>query len=342
MRGYIGQYESAGAAIYAELERGQLLWIGVADRSAGIVDDLVLGFDGLVVGHQFKTAKFPGTFTVETIFTGADGLLKPLVKAWRGLRKNDPGSRVEIRLVVNDYPSVNDKPGGTAPAHSAAFLDEFERFSNRSLQEWRASSWSRLIETLRQASGLDDDDFEQFLHALRVLHGAAADFVQFHKLSPEQARLAAEIAMVLPKLVTDVRDKDRWSREELLQELGWRDPAKTRHLHRFPVGAYAQRNRDTELSLIQALRAVDQGYVALVGPPGRASPHYYRWRCLPSPMFGSCAIWLSCQAQRRGWGEGRPMTSWKMLQHRCATEACWVCASGMIPNMKGVSSLVRS
>ena len=50
MRGYMGQYERAGAAIYAELERGQLEWIGVADRSAGIVDDLVLGFNGLIVG----------------------------------------------------------------------------------------------------------------------------------------------------------------------------------------------------------------------------------------------------------------------------------------------------
>ncbi|QBE64917.1 ATP-binding protein [Pseudoduganella lutea] len=268
MRGYMGQYERAGAAIYAELERGQLLWIGIADRSAGIVDDLVLGFDGLVVGHQFKTAKFPGTFTVGTLFTGSDGLLQPLVNAWKCLREAAQGSRVEIRLIVNDYPSTNDKPGDATPAHSAAFLDEFERFNKRSLHEWRTSSWSRLIELLYKASGLNNDDFEQFLHALRVIHGAAADFVHFHKLSTEQARLAAEIANALPRLVADPRDKDRWSREELLRELGWTDPAKTRYLHRFPVGIYVQRNRETELSLLQALRAVDQGYVALVGPPG--------------------------------------------------------------------------
>ncbi|MDL1951213.1 hypothetical protein FBQ97_15550, partial [Acidobacteria bacterium ACD] len=79
---------------------------------------------------------------------------------------------------------------------------------------------------------------------------------------------AAEIARILPKLVTDIRDKDRWSREELLRELGWRDPTKTLHIHRFPVGAYVQRNRDTEITLLAALRAVDQGYLSLVGPPG--------------------------------------------------------------------------
>lgn len=268
LRGYIGQYEKAGAAIYAALERDQLRWVGVADRSAGIADDLVLGFDGLVVGHQFKTSKFPGTFTVETIFTGADGLLKPLIHAWQCLSKDNPDARVEIRLVVNDIPSVNDKHGDATPPHSAAFLDEFERFPNRSLEEWRLSGWSRLVDLLQRASGLNEAEFERFLHSLRVVHGAAADFVQSHKLSAEQSRLASEIARALPKLVTDVRDKDRWSRDELLRELEWRDPTKTLHIHRFPVGAYVQRNRDTEISLLEALRAVDQGYLSLIGPPG--------------------------------------------------------------------------
>lgn len=268
LRGYVAQYEKAGAAIYAALERDQLRWVGVADRSAGIADDLVLGFDGLVVGHQFKTSKFPGTFTVETIFTGSDGLLKPLIHAWQCLSKSNPDARVEIRLVVNDIPSVNDKPGDTPPSHSAAFLDEYERFPDRSLQEWRASGWGRLVDLLQRASGLNEAEFERFLQHLRVVHGAAADFVQFHKLSAEQSRLASEITRTLPKLVTDARDKDRWSRDELLQELGWRDPAKTLHIHRFPVGTYVQRNRDTEISLLEVLHAVDQGYLALIGPPG--------------------------------------------------------------------------
>jgi hypothetical protein len=268
LRGYVGQYERAGAAIYAALERGELLWIGVADRNAGIADDLVLGFDGLVVGHQFKTSKFPGTFTVGTLLTGANGLLKPLVHAWQCLRKDNPGNHVEIRLVVNDYPSTTDKPGDGSPPHSAAFLEEFQQHANRSLTDWYTPEWSRLIDHLRREAGLGDDDFEQFLHSLRVVCGAAADFIQSHKLNAEQARQASEIASVLPKLVADARDQDRWTRDELLRELGWRDPAKTLLIHRFPVGAYVQRNRDTEVKLLAALHAADQGYVSLIGPPG--------------------------------------------------------------------------
>jgi len=267
IRGYVGQYERAGAAIYAALERDELLWIGVADRNAGIADDLVLGFDGSVVGHQFKTSKFPSTFTVETLFTGANGLLTPLIHAWQCLRKDNPGSRVEIRLIVNDFPSITDKPGDGTPAHSAAFLEELRQHPSRSLEDWYTPEWSRLVDHLRREAGLSDGDFEQFLHCLRVMCGAAADFIQSHKLNAEQARQAFEIASVLPKLVADARDKDKWTRDELLRELGWRDPAKTLLIHRFPVGAYVQRNRDTELKLLAALHAADQGYVSLTGLP---------------------------------------------------------------------------
>ncbi len=268
IRGYVGQYERAGAAIYVALEREHLRWVGLADRSAGIADDLVLGFEGLVVGHQFKTSRFPAPFTVETMLTGANGLLKPLIHAWQCLKAANPSDRVEIRLVVNDYPSVNDKCGSTDSLHSAAFLEQLQRFPDRSLQEWRLNGWSRLVDILLSTSGLDEDEFERFFQNLRVVYGAAADLIQSHKLGTEQARLASEIAKVLPKLVSDVRNKDRWSREELLHELGWRDPDKAFHIHRFPVGAYVQRNLETESALLAASRDIKQGYLSLIGPPG--------------------------------------------------------------------------
>lgn len=55
-----------------------------------------------------------------------------------------------------------------------------------------APEWSRLINHLRREAGLDEDEFEQFLHSLRVVCGAAADFIQSHKLSAEQARQASD------------------------------------------------------------------------------------------------------------------------------------------------------
>jgi hypothetical protein len=267
-RGYGRQYESAAAAIYAALDNGELVWVGLADRTAGIADDVVLGLRDRVVGHQFKASQFPEKFNLSTLLTGPNGLIRPLVEAWKALKAANADSKIEIRLVTNDYPSTRDAIGDMQPGHSAAFLAEFELYSDRSLVEWRATGWNSFIDSLHQASGLKEVDFEQFLKGFRLLHGSAADFIQLHRLSPEAARLARQIAGLLPRLVADPRDKDRWTRSELLHELKWRDSAITRHEHRFPVGAYVQRNVYTEEALRESIRAAQRGYVSLVGPPG--------------------------------------------------------------------------
>jgi hypothetical protein len=244
-RGYGRQYQSAAAAIYAAIDRGDLAWVGLADRTAGIADDVVLGFPGRVIGHQFKTSQFPGRFTLRTLLLGASGLLKPLADAWQSLTSANPGDTIEIRLVTNDYPSNNDSLGTGPSDHSAAFLAEFDQHPARTLAEWRQTRWQTFIDDLRRASGLDETTFGRFLTTFRLLQGPAADFVQLHRLSTEGARLTKEIAAMLPQLVADPRDKDRWTRAELLRELRWRDSTLTRHHHLFPVGAHIQRNAET-------------------------------------------------------------------------------------------------
>lgn len=267
-RGYSRQYESSAAAIYAALERGELEWVGLADPAAGIADDLLLGAGGCVVGHQFKSSQFPGTFRLGTLLLGAEGLLQPLVVAWRSLKQQYPDKAVEICLVTNDYPSTSDALIGGTPGHSAAFLGERAVNPKRTLSEWRATKWQPFIDRLSAASGLDESSFETFLHEFQLLHGPAADFVQSHRLPPEAARLVAEIAKILPQLIADPRNKHRWTRAELLHELGWRDSAIPRHAHQFPVGTYVQRNIETENELRKAVRGANSGYISLVGPPG--------------------------------------------------------------------------
>ena len=153
-RGYVRQYESASAAIYAALDRNDLLWVGLADRSAGIADDLVLGFAGQVIGHQFKTSQFPNRFTLKTLLMGTNGLLKPLADAWQSLKSAYPNETIEIRLVTNDIPSTDDSVGSNPADHSAAFLAEFECHSGRKLIEWRSTHWEDFINNLCQLRAL--------------------------------------------------------------------------------------------------------------------------------------------------------------------------------------------
>lgn len=267
-RGYVAQYQLSAAAIYAGLDRGDLLWIGLADRTVGIADDVVLGFINRIVGHQFKVSKFPDRFRLRTLLLGESGLFKPLAEAWQSLRQAHPNEPVEIRLVTNDYPSTTDDLGAEAAGHSAAFLREFELHSHRTLAEWRATSWQPFVDALCEASRFNEPSFEKFLQSFKLLHGEAANFVQSHRLPPQSARLVDDIAKLLPRLVADPRDKDRWTRAELLHELGWRDSANTLHVHRFPLGAHVQRNVETENALRKAIQDSINGYVSLVGPPG--------------------------------------------------------------------------
>ncbi|MDN7894325.1 ATP-binding protein [Burkholderia cepacia] len=184
------------------------------------------------------------------------------------MKRSNPGQLIEIRFVTNDYPSTTDKLTELDGTHSASFLSEFGTYQGRTLGQWRATSWKPWVDELYGASGLGEQEFDIFLRSLKILYGSAADFVQAHRLNPEGARLAGEIAALLPRLVADARDKDRWSRAELLHELGWRDSAVARHIHQFPVGAYVQRNVNTEHALRDAMRQHTRGYVSLVGPPG--------------------------------------------------------------------------
>ncbi|NMZ15029.1 ATP-binding protein [Pseudomonas proteolytica] len=267
-RGFVQQYQSGAAAIYAALDKDQLNWVGLADRSAGIADDLVLGLPGKAVGHQFKTSTFPKAFQIEALLLGAEGMLLKLVTAWTSLRQSHGEALTEVRFVTNDIPTTNDHLLSDKDDHSAAFLREFELYHSRTLSEWKATRWQPFIDKLAAASKLPVADFETFLHAVHFLTGSAADFILRHRLSSESLKLVQQIASKLPDLVADRRNKDRWSRAELLAELGWKDRFIVHRPHQFPIGEHVQRNRKTEQQLLECIDRLDHGYLALVGPPG--------------------------------------------------------------------------
>lgn len=267
-RGYVRQYQAAAAAIWDALDRDELVWVGLADRRAGIADDVVLGFRDRVVGHQFKTSKYAGTFTLRTLFLGSDGLFEPLVQSWLQLAEDFPDETVELRLVTSDYPSKNDALIEGGEGHTAAFLRDLEEQQQGDLATLRASKWKPWVDELEAKSGLSTEAFDAFLTGLRLFWGPRADFLHAYRLSPAAAEEAQKIAGLLPSLVADARDRDRWSRQSLLDELGWRDTFAIRRPHQFPIGLHVQRNVSTEQDLANALRSASSGYVALIGPPG--------------------------------------------------------------------------
>lgn len=265
-RGYTRQYDAAAAAIYHGLDRGDLRWVGLADRRAGIADDIVLGYDDGVVGHQFKTSREPGTFRIRTLLTGASGLLRGLVVAWDKLRGSCPDQHVCIRVVVSDAPADNDDVGGGAGS-TRQFVAHWQVHPLWSIAEWRASPWWPIVDHLWTSSGLAEPEFEEFLRHLELIHGEQADFATRYGITAQSRPQVDRIAQRLPTLVARVPEQDRWTREEFLGEMGWRD-TETLHRHQFPIGIGVQRNPASEDQLRRVLTASPSGYISLVGPPG--------------------------------------------------------------------------
>ena len=269
MRGYVAQYRNSAAAIYDALSRDDLVWVGLADRGAGIADDVVLGLKGRVVGHQFKASQYPEPFRLDTLFFGASGLFAPLVESWRLLVATYPDETVEIRLVTDDYPSTSGKLVASYPlSHTAAFLNALDAHQADDIAGLRASLWAPWIDRLERESGLPTAEFERFLSALRVLSGSRADFLRAYRIGRVAAEEVGQIADRLPSMVADRRGRDQWTRQEFLEALGWPDSFGQRRSHRFPLGRHVQRNVATEQDLAQVIAATTQGYVAVIGPPG--------------------------------------------------------------------------
>ncbi|CBA17086.1 hypothetical protein XACN24_12765 [Xanthomonas albilineans] len=265
MRGYTRQYAAAAAAIYHGLHHGDLRWVGLADRRAGIADDVVLGYEEEVIGHQFKSSRDPGPFRIATLLNGPSGLLPGLVHAWQDLKTSCPDMRIRLRVVVADTPSDTDRlsNGGT----TRQFITEWQAHPKRSLAQWRATPWCAFLDGLQTASGLSEDEFGAFFHHLELVHGDQQDFAVRYGITSQTQPQVDLIANRLPQLVAQVPERERWTRAEFLQEMGWRDN-EPRHRHQFPVGVAVQRNPNSEADLQQAVRANVSGYLSLVGPPG--------------------------------------------------------------------------
>src|SRR5215831_1494457 len=88
-RGYVPQYDFAAYAVHKAIADGTLQWVGLADRSAGNFDDLVLGLSERVIAHQIKTSSKPKKFSLRTLMLGSNALLASLVAVWKNLKDKE-------------------------------------------------------------------------------------------------------------------------------------------------------------------------------------------------------------------------------------------------------------
>ncbi|HMH04880.1 MAG TPA: hypothetical protein VK556_11830, partial [Candidatus Udaeobacter sp.] len=286
MRGYVPQYEFAARLIYDGLVSGKLQWVGLADRTAGAFDDVVLGLQDRVVGYQVKSSREPEPFRCRDLLLGARGLLDRFVETSIKLRAAYPGKIIQIAFVTDNFPSTADNLGAEAagPISSAAFLRLHDARGNQwSLEEWRSSPFQKFIDELLKASGLSDEEFSALWKGVVFQVGGTHRYPGGHATTPFDDRRLADLSALLPRLVADRADRDRWTAEELLDRLRWPGPFNLRHEHAFPVDSLVQSNPTTEGHLKIAFDQALSGYVSLVGPPGSGKSTLLQAGLLPIP-----------------------------------------------------------
>ena len=232
-------------------------------------DDLVLGIAGQVIGHQYKSSTKPKAIGVRRLLLGADKAISDCAKSFKSLVDAYPGKHVTVRYVTSHFASVGDKGQfGVKDRDSKDFFRTKDQHPDWSLADWRASIWQPIIDELVDASSICEDDFERFFHRFTIEFGAPPTIDLNFNLDLAARDQVVELARAIGDLVGRDDGKTSWTRQELLDELGWRDRFQLFNEHRFPLGAHVQSNERSEADLEAALNNTSSGYICLLGSPG--------------------------------------------------------------------------
>lgn len=268
-RGFGPQYRMAASLIYDQLAAGQLRWIGVAHREAGKFDDLVLGLRDRVIGLQVKTSQSPSPFRLADLLLGAEKLWPSIVVGLERMATLDPPRPAAVIYACDDPPSVKDQVGDTPGSCSADLLDLHARHAaDWTLADWDTTPFGQFVRGLQEDAGLADDTFLTAWRSVTFVTGGYGRLPGAAQRTPQDAARVEALAKILPDLVEDHSNRDRWEVAEVLARLKWRDAFGPRHNHRFPVPDLHQPNEQALGKLAEALARIDNGYLALIGPPG--------------------------------------------------------------------------
>lgn len=279
--GYYPQYKLSAAILVRAIRRTDLHWIALADPKAGRVDDFQIATAETIDAYQFKWSRYAGNFSYNDLTKergGAPSLIRQLAHGWTTLREQNPGFRVVVHLVTNDHPSTSDKPpvgeSVPKPRHFSAFVEQVwkplasGKFNSVSEtpESWRVA-WAELVD----ASGLDEAVFLLFLKDCKLEFGERLQAAESGQLQ-EDARFDKDVREVTEKIIEAVADPQhivKLTRRELIDRLGWSSRVEMHNIHAFPVDELIYEPIETsETKLLKALDDLNQGYIAVLGPPG--------------------------------------------------------------------------
>ena len=282
--GFHGQYNVAANVILNSLHQEGLEWVRVADPLAGRVDDFQIGSQGRVDAFQVKWSQYPGSFTFRDLTTGKDAapnLMSQLAQGWLELKKQHHSCRIVVHLVTNEYPSTSlqtNMPTGSpppTPSHFAAFLAQVWTPYRQSPPDTPFAvpdEWQLTWSAVREASGLDEMDFQAFVTDCHLEFSYQLPFNSELPKTMDQIVTHQDIEQIAHSLFGTVAHPARvieLTRLQLLTQLDWGQRFELVNPHQFPVDeTLYQPIEETVHELIESIDQLAGGYIAVVGTPG--------------------------------------------------------------------------
>jgi hypothetical protein len=294
--GYLAQYEFSARRTLAALRDGSLVSVRLADVEAGQIDDFQLEQTDRVDAHQVKWSLHPAPLGyAEFVRDSKDRTryIRQLAAGWERLTALHHPRRVVVHFVTNDVPSTRSNPSIPRPHNAkqskesirtwsfAAFLAEAWRpaveaaRAGADLHDAVPPPWAPAMAAFAEASCLEPEAWQRFILDCELdfdVPSLEASLASAPVSDAERAVLRTDanlLALAFMQLVARPDRRVEFTREQLLDEIGWRSRAEFKHTHEFPDPEIPYRSiAQTADEVSKAIDRFTNGYIAVIGSPG--------------------------------------------------------------------------
>lgn len=248
------------------LINNKLEWIRVADSKAEKLDDIQYSTHAELHAYQVKWTIADAKITFANFIE-----LIPLISgSWKSLKTNNPSKKVIPHLITNKTVSSRDswKNGATKIGSFETFLAEvWNRL--KSDQEVDAK-WNSIIAELKKRTKLCDEEFDEFVRVFDFQNSYKRRRFSVEKaLYSTEDRDLSDLSRFLWEQAGGEARNVEFSRESLIDKIGWRDRFKTVFNHQLIVDRQRYQPIQSTIDLLNSKLAEHKGgYLFLKGSPG--------------------------------------------------------------------------
>jgi hypothetical protein len=263
--GYLPQFDEFAWFVYLNLINKELEWIRVADPKAEKLDDIQYATYSEIHAYQMKWTTVEANISYKNFVK----LLPVIVSSWKSIKAANPNKKVIPHLFTKKTLSSHDEIDKDRKIGSFDnFISEvWKKIKNKQKID---KKWTHIIDSLKKETKLNDLEFDEFISVFDFQSNyKKKDFsIENIKHSKEDEDLQ-QISRFIIEQVADPSRRVEFSRQEIIQKLGWGNRFKTYFNHELVIDRQKYQPIQSTIDTLNAkLTEYKNGYLFLQGGPG--------------------------------------------------------------------------